>query len=81
MMAELFLELAAYTRVISFSVQVERRFELDKDGRGRRRELKVELAALEDAFGRAEKKDFVLDERPAKLRAGIPAQQERNPAA
>src|SRR5258708_35401131 len=78
MMAELFVELTADTRVMGFGMQVERRFEQDEDGRGGPRELKVELATFEDALGRTEEKDSVLDDWPAQLRAGVPPHEERN---
>src|SRR6267154_702167 len=75
-MAKLLIELGAGSRVVRLCVQIDGGFELDEKGRSRGQELKVDLAALQDAFGRAKEEDFILDDRPADLGAGIPAQQE-----
>src|SRR6266404_9041326 len=80
MMAELFVKLGPNTGIKGLGVQIEWRFKLNKDGRCRRRKLKIELAAFQDTFGGTEEEDFILQNWSAKLRAGIPTQQKRSPA-
>ena len=76
MMAQLFVQPGACSRVVGLRVEVKRSFELDQDGRRGRWKLKIELPAFQNALSGSEEKDFVFADRPANLHAWVVAQQE-----